>query len=140
MSMPPCATMAKLSAALPKERRECAMRPCSTPLSGSPARRTNDVAFWLMDVRERSDPHSTAVYGDRRDSARRESDRTDQCLRERRQRSRRAQGQLEGLSRSTLEVGSLSADTSVLHSSLSTTASRAIPRRHARDGPGTGCI
>ena len=39
---------------------------------------------------------------------------TDQCLRERRQRSRRAQGQFERLSGATLEVGSLSADTSVL--------------------------
>lgn len=97
MSRPPCATKAKFSAALPTERKECAIFPFSMPLSGSPARRRKLSDFAVIVGALRSEPHSTArcnVTCEHVVIVSKKRQRTDQRLRKRRKGLRAVQWQL----------------------------------------------
>ena len=63
ISNSPCATIAKLSAVLPRERREWTILPLVTPWAGLPARRTKDADFPVRVESARSEPHWTERKG-----------------------------------------------------------------------------
>lgn len=113
MSSAPCATIEKLSAALPIERSDCAILPPGTELS--PASLRNEFTLSLITGLPRSEPHSTAgVIRQLSTTDGRQEDWTDLGLGKGGEGLRGCEGELLRLTCTSREIRSLTFDPCIL--------------------------